>query len=74
LSNRAFVWGGPLPDDIPLIILSATEWDFYDYHREMMNNNEDSRHLRIEDGHGLHQEKPELIIDLIHQLTSERRS
>lgn len=68
LSNRAFVQGSSLTGAIPLIILSATEWDFYAYHREMMNSNEHSRHLKIEGGHGLHQEKPELIIDWVHQL------
>ena len=68
LNNRKYVQNSSISNSIPLIILSATEWDFYDYHSEMLNENKNSKHLRIEAGHGIHQEKPELIIDLIEEL------
>jgi pimeloyl-ACP methyl ester carboxylesterase len=68
LDNRKYVTGKIPPDEIPMIILSATEWDFYAYHQEMMNNNPNSKHLKIEGSHGLHQEKPELIIRLIREI------
>ena len=68
LDNRKFVQNKPIPDDIPLIIVSATEWDFYDYHEAMMNNNLFSRHMSVEGGHGLHEEQPKLVIDLINEL------
>lgn len=68
LDNRKYVQGISIPNDIPLIVISATEWDFYDYHTKLMNSNKNSKHLRIEGTHGIHQEKPELIIDLIKEL------
>jgi pimeloyl-ACP methyl ester carboxylesterase len=68
LENRKYVADKPISDDIPMFILSATEWDFYDYHKEMMNKNYYSRHLKIEGGHGLHQEQPDLIIRLVEEL------
>lgn len=67
LDNRKYIQGTSIPNDIPLIIISATEWDFYNYHAKMMNNNKNSKHLKIEGSHAIHQEKPELIIDLIKE-------
>jgi pimeloyl-ACP methyl ester carboxylesterase len=71
LDNRKFVQNKPIPDDIPLIIVSATEWDFYDYHEAMMNSNLFSRHMSVEGGHGLHGEQPKLVIDLINELIKQ---
>ena len=68
LDNRKYVADKPISDDIPMIILSATEWDFYNYHEAIMNKNPSSQHLNIEGGHNLQKEQPELIIELTEQL------
>ena len=68
LDNRKYVQTGPFPEEIPLIIVSATQWDFYDFHAKIMNKNNYSRHLKVKGGHDIHQEQPELIIDLIREL------
>jgi pimeloyl-ACP methyl ester carboxylesterase len=68
LDNRRYVRDAVISDRIPMVIISATQWDFYDYHEGMINGNPYSKHLKEEGGHDLHQEKPQLIIDLIHQL------
>lgn len=73
LDNRRYVQNAAIPDNIPVIIISATQWDFYDYHHEMINNNENSKHLKIEGSHDLHQEKPELIIDLVQELIDQSK-
>lgn len=65
LDNRKYVQEASISDDIPMVIISATQWDFYDYHSEIMNKNKDSRHFKIEGGHDIHQEKPERIIEII---------
>lgn len=72
LDNRKYVQEGPISDDIPMIIVSATQWDFYDYHSGIMNNHMNSRHLRIEGGHDIHQEKPEMIIKIIKELLAKK--
>ena len=68
LDNRKYVADKPISDNIPLIILSATEWDFYKYHEAIMNKNPNSQHLKIEGGHSLQKEQPGLIIELTEKL------
>jgi hypothetical protein len=51
-----------------MIILSATERKFFTCNAEMMNNNPNSKHLKIEGSNWLHQEKPELVIKLIREI------
>jgi pimeloyl-ACP methyl ester carboxylesterase len=68
LDNRKYVQNASISDNIPLVIISATQWDFYAYHSELMNNNENSKHLKVDGSHDIHQENPELIVDLINEL------
>ncbi len=62
--------GLQISDEIPMIIISATEWDFRQYHRKMINHHEKSRNITIEGSHGIHQEQPGQIIDLILDLVN----
>ncbi|MEJ2595915.1 MAG: alpha/beta hydrolase [bacterium] len=68
LNNRKYVQNTSISDSIPIVIISATQWDFYTFHSEMMNNNKNSKHIKIEGSHDIHQEKPELITELIKEL------
>ena len=68
LENRKYVQNATISDDIPMVIVSATQWDFYDYHSKIMNNNKDSRHFRIEGGHDIHQEQPEKMVEIIREI------
>lgn len=68
LDNREYIQGVVISDDIPLIVVSATQWDFYNYHGELMNKNKHSKHLQVEGSHDIHQERPDLMIDLIIEL------
>lgn len=61
LENRKYVQAEPVPDQVPMIILTATQWDFYEYHAEILNENPQSKHLKVEGSHDLHKEKPQLI-------------
>lgn len=70
LTNRKYVQEKPISDAIPMVIVSATQWDFYSYHDGIMNKNSHSKHLKVEGSHDIHQEKPELIIALIQELIS----
>lgn len=73
LDNRKFVQNTSIPDNIPIVIISATQWDFYNYHSELMNNNENSKHLKVDGSHDIHHENPELIIDLINELIDKTK-
>lgn len=70
LENRKYMRGLQISDEIPMIIISATEWDFRQYHRKMINHHEKSRNITIEGSHGIHQEQPGQIIDLILDLVN----
>jgi pimeloyl-ACP methyl ester carboxylesterase len=65
LDNRKYVQTATIPDAIPVVILSATQWDFFEYHKQIMNNHPKSRHLKVEGSHDLHQEQPDLIVQWI---------
>lgn len=68
LMNRKYVQNEVLSDQFPIVIVSATQWDFFTFHRGMMNQNMRSKHLKVEGSHDVHQEKPSLIVDLIGEL------
>ncbi|MCA0931415.1 alpha/beta hydrolase [Lutimonas saemankumensis] len=74
LDNRKYVQNAPVSDDITMVIVSATQWDFYDFHSQIMNNNKNSRHLKIDGGHDIHQERPERIIEIIRDLLDQSRN
>jgi hypothetical protein len=72
LENRNYIRDTKIPEKIPVIILSATELNFYTYHKELINTHKKSLHLKIEGSHALHHEKPDLIIKYIQKLISIR--
>lgn len=73
LKNRKYVQNESIPDQIPTVIVSATQWDFFKFHSGMMNKNKSSKHLKVEGSHDVHQEKPGLMVDLIKNLLAEAR-
>jgi pimeloyl-ACP methyl ester carboxylesterase len=68
LDNRKYVQGRDLPSNFPVIIISASEWNFDRYHAEMLNDHPHSKQIKVDSGHDVHKERPELIIDLIDDL------
>ena len=68
LPNRKYVQNDSISNEIPMVIISATQWDFSAYHAAMMNDHKNSRHLKVEGSHDIHQENPTLIIDIIKEL------
>lgn len=67
LDNRKFVQK-LISNDIPMTILSATQWDFYQYHESILNKHPNSKHLKIEGSHDLHHDRPDVIIQEINRL------
>lgn len=51
-----------------IVIVSATQWDFYEYQSQMMNNNVFAKHLKEAGSHDIHQDRLELIMKLIYEL------
>lgn len=68
LDNRKYVRGLVPKDEIPVIIYSGTQWDFWDFHEDFMNNHPRSQHLRLNGSHALHKEHPETILLSIFDL------
>lgn len=71
LENRKYVQEGHLPSTIPIYIVSASQWDFDKHHLEMLNDHPLSKHFKVDAGHDVHKERPELIIKLVRDLLQQ---
>lgn len=68
LKNREFVRGVYVPENIPVTMLSASQFNWYKYHKTMIANTKNTRHLLIESSHEMHKDKPEVVISEIREL------
>ncbi len=71
LDNRKYVQEKGIPDHIPMYVISASQWNFDRYHREMLNDHPLSRQIKVDTGHDVHKEKPRLVINLIRALIGQ---
>jgi hypothetical protein len=70
LKTREYMRNISISDSIRIILLSATQFNWFDFHSKMIQNNTHAKHLRIEGHHELRKDKPELVIKLIRELIS----
>ncbi|NVK04594.1 MAG: alpha/beta hydrolase [Flavobacteriia bacterium] len=68
LDNRKYVDGLVPNNDIPVIILSGTQWDFWEYHEDFMNEHPMSQHVQLDGSHALHKEHPATITRYLFNL------
>ncbi len=65
LDNRKYMRGMHTPEKFPVTIYSGTDWDFWEYHEDLMNTHPESRHIELEGSHALHKERFEKIFSQI---------
>jgi pimeloyl-ACP methyl ester carboxylesterase len=68
LDNRKYIQ--PIPSSIPMIILSATQWDFYTYHEDMLNDHVQSSIRSVESSHNIQIDRPGEVVRNIRLLLS----
>ncbi|MCJ7449153.1 MAG: alpha/beta hydrolase [Bacteroidales bacterium] len=53
---------------LPIILVSATAWNWYKYHEDILVGFENSKHIELEGEHHIFKNHPDLIIKYIHEL------
>jgi hypothetical protein len=53
---------------LPVILVSATAWNWYSYHEDILVGFENSRHVELEGEHHIFKDHPDLIIEYIKEL------
>ncbi len=68
LSNKEYMRDIRIPDGLPVILVSATAWNWYKYHKKIIKGLSNARHVELEGGHYIHHDHTELIIQFIREL------
>jgi pimeloyl-ACP methyl ester carboxylesterase len=53
---------------LPVILVSATAWNWYKYHEDILVGFENSRHIELKGEHHIFKDHPDLIIKFINEL------
>jgi len=59
LPNREYMRNVSIPEDLAVILVSATDWNWYKYHKKIIKGLSDARHIELEGGHYIHLDHPE---------------
>ena len=67
--NMKYMEGLKLPEDLPVILVSATEWSMYEHHSRIIEGLKNARHVELEGDHYVHQKYSALMVEYIRELT-----
>jgi pimeloyl-ACP methyl ester carboxylesterase len=56
---------------LPVILVSATAWNWYKYHEDILFGFENSKHIELEGEHYIFKKYPDLIIKYINELVNK---
>jgi pimeloyl-ACP methyl ester carboxylesterase len=56
---------------LPVILVSATAWNWYKYHEDILAGFENSKHINLEGEHHIFKYHPELIVKYINELSNK---
>jgi len=70
LHNREYMRDIIIPEDLPVVLVSATAWNWYKYHKKIIKGLSNTRHVELEGGHYIHHDHPDLIIQFIKELAN----
>lgn len=54
--------------DLPLILVSSSEWKWYKYQEKILPGLKNARHIELVGGHYIHRNHQELIVKYIKEL------
>lgn len=54
--------------DLPVILVSATAWNWYEFHEDILDELENAKHLELEGEHHIYKQHPDLVIQYILKL------
>ena len=56
---------------LPIILVSATAWNWYKYHEDILVGFENSKHIELEGEHHIYKNHPDLIVKYIEELLNK---
>ena len=56
---------------LPLILVSATAWNWYKYHEDILEGFENTKHVELEGEHHIFRDHPDLIVKYINELLNK---
>ncbi len=56
---------------LPLILVSATAWNWYKYHEDILEGFENAKHVELEGEHHIFKNHPDLIVKYINELLNK---
>jgi alpha/beta hydrolase fold len=70
IPNIAYMKNLNISRDLPIILVSASESNWYKYHEKIIAGFKSARHVELVGGHYIHRSHPDLIIKYIKELSS----
>ena len=71
ISNLEYMRDLDIPADLPIVLVSATAWEWYKYHEKIIAGFENARHIELEGDHHIYKNHPDLIVKYIKELAGE---
>ncbi len=68
LPNVEYMRSIKIPEQMPVILVSATAWNWYKYHKKIIKGHKNCQHVKLTGGHYIHQEHPNKTIQYIKEL------
>ena len=68
IPNLAYMKDLNIPPDLPVILVTASQSQWYQYHEAIISGLHNAYHVELEGGHYIHRDHPGLIIEYIKDL------
>jgi pimeloyl-ACP methyl ester carboxylesterase len=70
IPNMVYMKNLNISKNLPIILVSATESNWYKYHERIIAGFKNARHVELAGGHYIHMNHPDLIVGYIKELSS----
>ena len=58
------------PKDLPIIIISATAWEWYKYHEDIIKGFTNAKHVELDGQHHIFKDHPAVIVEYIKKISA----
>jgi len=69
IPNMVYMKDLHISEDLPVILISATETSWYEYHKKIITGLKNARIVQLKGGHYIHRDYPDLVVKYIRELT-----
>jgi len=68
LPNVEYMRTVKIPPQAPVILVSATAWNWYKYHKKIIKGHKNCQHIKLKSSHNIHRDHPDKTIQYIKDL------